>query len=395
MDGRLESGVNSFVMTLVAGCLVLMFSLAFSATANAGVLLEQSLGVSPDSIPSQDREPENSQFDTEVVDDFVVPPGKVWRIENVFARGVKIGIGEATDAHVTLRNDNSGSPGVLSLDELAAVKPGTYPRLELTIASKPILQPGTYWLGVQPILNGLVPENTPAAVNQWFWAENPTIAGSAAMFRNPANGFSTGCTSFSLKSTCVFPVPHANPPAAHAESDQMFRLEGTEFSEEPDTTIDSGPADGSTITTNSTSFSFSSSDPESTFECRIDGGAESNCTSPKALTGLTNGPHRFEVRTTNGAGIGDPTPAATEFTVDASQVEPGTACLSARAQLKKALSKKKQAQNKLNKAKSKLRKAKNRKLKAKAAKAVKANQKKLGKAKRTFNKAKAKVKNTC
>src|SRR5207342_2826175 len=59
----------------------------------------------------------------------------------------------------------------------------------------------------------------------------------------------------------------------------------------PNTTIDSSPADPSNNTT--PSFSFSSSESGSTFECRIDGGSWSSCTSPHTLAALGAGSHTF------------------------------------------------------------------------------------------------------
>ncbi|GAB4191454.1 MAG: hypothetical protein OHK0022_05180 [Roseiflexaceae bacterium] len=66
----------------------------------------------------------------------------------------------------------------------------------------------------------------------------------------------------------------------------------------PTTTIDSGPANP----TNSTSanFTFTGNDGLGTgvasFQCRIDGGAFSACTSPRSYSGLTEGSHTFDVR---------------------------------------------------------------------------------------------------
>ncbi|HYH62712.1 MAG TPA: hypothetical protein VD766_12665 [Solirubrobacterales bacterium] len=85
----------------------------------------------------------------------------------------------------------------------------------------------------------------------------------------------------------------------------------------PETTIDTGPAEGSTITTDSTSFEFSSNEANSTFECKLDGGAFEVCTSPRNLSGLTNGFHTFQVRATDAAGNTDQSPASRSFTVDA------------------------------------------------------------------------------
>src|SRR5204862_8158660 len=74
----------------------------------------------------------------------------------------------------------------------------------------------------------------------------------------------------------------------------------------PDTAIDSGPS--GTTTTASASFGFSSGDSSAGFECRLDGGGWSSCSSPKPYSGLADGAHTFDVRAKDGAGNVDPTP---------------------------------------------------------------------------------------
>ena len=82
----------------------------------------------------------------------------------------------------------------------------------------------------------------------------------------------------------------------------------------PQTQINSGPTG---LTSNaSPSFSFSSSEAGSAFECRLDAGAWGPCASPKAYTNLSDGPHVFEVRATDGAGNTDATPASRSFTLE-------------------------------------------------------------------------------
>ena len=82
----------------------------------------------------------------------------------------------------------------------------------------------------------------------------------------------------------------------------------------PETTITSGPS--GTTNNASPSFGFTSSESGSTFECELDGGGFSPCSSPKSYSSLPDGAHNFKVRATDPAGNTDPTPASRDFTVD-------------------------------------------------------------------------------
>ena len=82
----------------------------------------------------------------------------------------------------------------------------------------------------------------------------------------------------------------------------------------PQTTIDGAPGNPSADA--SPSFDFSSNEPASTFECRLDGGAWGACTSPRSYASLTDGNHAFQVRATDAAGLTDATPASHTWAVD-------------------------------------------------------------------------------
>ena len=65
---------------------------------------------------------------------------------------------------------------------------------------------------------------------------------------------------------------------------------------------------------NSVTFTFSSSETESTFECRLDQGPwREGCTSPAGFASLATGDHVFEVRATDAADNIDASPATWNF----------------------------------------------------------------------------------
>jgi hypothetical protein len=83
----------------------------------------------------------------------------------------------------------------------------------------------------------------------------------------------------------------------------------------PDTRIDAGVAGLSRDPVQA--FAFSSGEPGSSFECRVDGAAFAACSAPFSTPPLPDGGHVFEVRAVDPAGNADQTAAARAFTIDA------------------------------------------------------------------------------
>jgi hypothetical protein len=80
----------------------------------------------------------------------------------------------------------------------------------------------------------------------------------------------------------------------------------------PNTTITGGPTGP---INQAPTFTFTSSEPGSTFACRVDDADFSACSSPRTPAALADGSHTFEVRATDAAGNADPTPAVREWMV--------------------------------------------------------------------------------
>ena len=65
----------------------------------------------------------------------------------------------------------------------------------------------------------------------------------------------------------------------------------------------------------SPTFKFRSSEKSSHFQCSLDGGQFTACTSPRTLKKLKRGRHAFSVRAIDAQGATDPTPARAKFKV--------------------------------------------------------------------------------
>src|SRR5438093_72845 len=99
----------------------------------------------------------------------------------------------------------------------------------------------------------------------------------------------------------------------------------------PETSIESGPAEGSLTNSPQAAFTFSGTDDRTPatalgFNCSLDGAAFVACVNPQTYKGLADGQHAFMVRAVDAAGNVDPTPATRTWTVDTTP--PDTSLLS-------------------------------------------------------------------
>jgi RTX calcium-binding nonapeptide repeat (4 copies)/NHL repeat len=120
---------------------------------------------------------------------------------------------------------------------------------------------------------------------------------------NTITSLADGSHTFDVRATDVYGLADPTPASRTFTVDTV----------PPDTTIGGGPTGASNDPT--PTFSFTSSQPGSSFECKIDSGSYAACSSPNTTADLVDGPHTFSVLATDPAGNPDSTPATRSFTV--------------------------------------------------------------------------------
>ncbi len=163
----------------------------------------------------------------------------------------------------------------------------------------------------------------------------PHIAGAAALCENDG-GVAGACAGktpaeviSSLRATAQSHTTRhpaygfAYDPAHTPQAGRYFGYLTVVDTAAPDTEIFGGPA--GTTNSSSASFSFSSTEESSSFECKLDSGGWESCSSPKVVAGLSDGSHALSVRATDAAGNTDPSAATRSFSVDtADPISPGS-----------------------------------------------------------------------
>src|SRR5829696_4580901 len=107
-----------------------------------------------------------------------------------------------------------------------------------------------------------------------------------------------------------------------AEANATFNLVVTADVTQPDTVIDTGPS--GTVTSDSATFTYHSTEANSTFETRLDNGSwvSNGTATTKTYNSLSNAPHTFDVRATDPAGNTDASPASSSWTVQTDSTPP-------------------------------------------------------------------------
>lgn len=179
------------------------------------VLWDQRDQVSGDGIPDQDFEAELDEFDSQAADDFVVDWPDGWRVEGIFTVGDQSLERTAGSVDVAIHADVGGRPAAGAMpgcqaDELVPTDEddGSF---ELRLPELCDLPPGRYWLVLQTNQD-FDPDG------QHFWSSRLATRGLPALWRNPNDGFDTGCRDWGTLAACE---------TGGSFPDLLFALEGT------------------------------------------------------------------------------------------------------------------------------------------------------------------------
>ncbi len=177
------------------------------------VLYDQTNNAGPYSITSQDFEAADDAFDNQAADDFIIPASdSSWTINEIYIPGAYWnGTGLAPAVNVYFYQNNGTLPGAQVYSALGLVPAdnglGTF---TIALTTPAVLPSGTYWVSVQARMDY-------DAGGQWGWTERTTRSNSASAWRNPGDGFDTGCVNWGTRfATCY----------VGDEPDLVFRLSG-------------------------------------------------------------------------------------------------------------------------------------------------------------------------
>ena len=187
------------------------------------VLLDQYNNDLGNGIVSANRT-DSPTFSAEAADDFVVPAGQTWEINQLDVRA-RVGFPNPTSFNVFIYTESGTLPGTPVYTATNLAVGGTNPDYVINLSTPANLVAETYWVSVQGNIVGA----------NWYWQGRSVLNNNSTAWRE-GGAYATGCTSWTRLTTC----------AGFSWPGQMFRLHGT---------IGGGGSATSTVVPSSTSTS--------------------------------------------------------------------------------------------------------------------------------------------
>ncbi len=300
-----EDPIGTSVTTPVAGAVTIAEGATATPDPSGFTLFGQEVQITaPDASSSQ---PLVLQFR---LDDSLLPVGGDETNVEVFRNGILVA------------DCDSGAGTSATPDPCVAGRTATASGIELTVRTS---QASTWNFGLDSAppnttitsgpsgpTNDSTPtygfsSNEPGSSFECRFDAAPFAACSGPATHTPASTLGDGDHTFEVRA--VDQAHNADP----SPSSRSFTVDTVA----PNTTITAGPT--GKINDPSPTFSFSSVGGTS-FQCRVDTGTYTACTSPKTIGPLADGAHTFYVRARDAAGNLDPTPSTRSITVETASV---------------------------------------------------------------------------
>jgi N-acetylneuraminic acid mutarotase len=160
---------------------------------------------------SQNFEPVLDDYDDFLADDFEVPDGRLWHIDQVEVQGQYFnGTGPADSMNIFIYTNAITTPGSLVASRTNITYTNILTEFSIRLASPIVLAPGKYWLSVQA-------NQSFNPTGEWGWTDRTITNTQSAAWQNPSGGFGI-CPAWDRRTVCI---------GNTAAGDQVFRLLGT------------------------------------------------------------------------------------------------------------------------------------------------------------------------
>jgi len=203
MRGFLAVAAILFVVTAVSAEMTTTGQVAGSQAPNwpdQSTLYDQTANATFNLSSCQDFEAAYDAYDAEGADDFVVTWADGWMVEQVgIIAGYWNGAGPANSIDVVFYDDAAGMPGSTvagcSFMNNGYTDDGSSNFLMDFSGTPCYLPAGTYWVGIQGNVDF-------ATGGQFGWGLESVQTGAGGVWRNPLDGFGSGCTSWTPRGNC-------------------------------------------------------------------------------------------------------------------------------------------------------------------------------------------------
>ena len=167
---------------------------AIAIPRGPNVLYDQTSNPGGNGFPAQNFEAAFDAYDNMAADDFTIPAGESWDIDEFYFVGTLSTGGPVSTADISIYTDAAGAPGSVILTHAGVVV--TYDGTALT-ATIPTtnLGAGTYWVALAVNLDF-------GCCGQFFWSNRTAPTNGDSHWINPLDGFGSGCTTWTPTPIC-------------------------------------------------------------------------------------------------------------------------------------------------------------------------------------------------